>query len=112
MTISRRIFGTGSSLIAVLLLGLSDSRAIELKNASYFCTVEFAGGLAFNETLKKWGICQVSSGQQIHLEIGVFEKGDTESPYWRRRAFRGFQCNHHGSWYEQHKSVFSDGTCR
>jgi hypothetical protein len=75
MTISRRIFVTASSLIAVFLLGLSDSRAIELKNASYFCTVEFAGGLAFNESLKKWDSAKFLPHRKFVLKLQFISKG-------------------------------------
>ena len=40
--------------VASLGFGLSISNAMEPRDASYFCTVEFAGGIAFNQTLNKW----------------------------------------------------------
>ncbi len=74
MTISGRMFGTASSLIAVFMLGLCNSSAIELKNASYFCNVEFVGGLRFNKSLKQWESAEFQPHRKFVLKLEFVAK--------------------------------------
>ena len=90
MTISDRMLGTVGTLIAVLLLGLSDSRAIELKNASYFCAVEFAGGLAFNKTLKKWESAKFRADSKFILKLEFLRRGIQKAPTGVDEPFADF----------------------
>ena len=69
MIIPGLAFGAAGILMAGLALGISDSHAIELKNAPYFSTVEFAGGLAFNETLKKWEASKLPPEDKFVLKL-------------------------------------------
>jgi hypothetical protein len=74
MIISRRTFGVARILMAALVLGISESNAIELKNASYFCTVEFAGGLAFNDTSKNWESVKFRPDNKFVLKLQFVSK--------------------------------------
>jgi hypothetical protein len=42
------------AISATFASGSTVSDAMAAKDASYFCTVEFSGGIAFNERFKKW----------------------------------------------------------
>jgi hypothetical protein len=44
------------AIVLIILPGTAPCEGLSTppQNASYFCTVDFAGGLSFNENLKKW----------------------------------------------------------
>ena len=57
------------AISAITPLGLSVSNAMAPKDASYFCTVELAGGLAFNQNLKKWESAKFRPERKFVLKL-------------------------------------------
>jgi hypothetical protein len=54
---------------AIAPLGSSVSNAMAPQDASYYCIVEFAGGLAFNPTLKKWESAKFRPERKFVLKL-------------------------------------------
>jgi hypothetical protein len=57
------------AISAITPLVLSASSAMAPKDASYYCTVEFAGGLTFNQTLKKWESAKFRPERKFVLKL-------------------------------------------
>jgi hypothetical protein len=57
------------AMSVIVASGPSASNAMAPKDASYFCTVEFVGGIAFNQTLKRWDSAKFRPERKFVLKL-------------------------------------------